>query len=475
MSRGKGEVKSIMVVTATFLAIFASHYVTFMSLYPGICYYDLGAQIDQYVSGAFCTNHPLIHTLFEGVFYSLYGDHNKGYAYVTLIQLLIVDGSMTYALSFLWKKYGSLVLYVCSVLFYALMPINSLLAVSHTKDILFAAFALIFFVDIFRMCYHEDMRPGTYVRIVLNAALMLLFRNNALYAMAVLILVLLLVYGPELVKTKTLGVGGRLLAVAVISILLMSGANRLLINMTDASAGSIKEMASIPAQIMGRTYNTVATDEEKEIILKYIKSPEEYNYYLSDPMKKDLPFDGFDSSCKHFLLDSAVIAVHHPLEALRAVLYNVQGFIDPFHMPYSKEHFFLVSREYRGGAVYDSRISSLGEWYASNMSRTGSLSESPLVILFNLGLYVWIMIIGMVIHIRRYDFKNAMPYIFAILYLGTLMLGPGAIIRYGYLYILMAPVVVGTAIWDMRTRSEAEVAVETVGVDSTVQIVQEEE
>ena len=194
---------------------------------------------------------------------------------------------------------------------------------------------------------------------------------------------------------------------------------------------------SIPAQIMGRIYNTVASDEEKEIISEYIPNTEEYNYYLSDPMKRDLPFEIWESKCKHFLLDSAIIALKHPIVSIQAVWFNIQGYFDPFHQPYSSDHFFLARSDYRGDAVQESKLPALRDLYVDHFRRTNV--NNPLTIFLNMALYIWVFIISLVMLIKRRDSLYA-SYIFAFFYLMTLLLGPGAIIRYGYMYILIIPI-----------------------------------
>jgi len=194
---------------------------------------------------------------------------------------------------------------------------------------------------------------------------------------------------------------------------------------------------SIPSQIMGRIYNTVADEDEKDLILEYIPNAEEYKYYISDPMKKDLPFEIWESKCKHFLLDSAIIAVKHPLISIQAVWLNIQGYLDPFHQPYSSDHFFLARHDYRGDATQDSKLPALCNLYVDAFRITNP--HNPITIFLNMALYIWLCVICFCILLKKHN-KQYLAFIFPLMYLCTLLLGPSAIIRYGFLYITAVPI-----------------------------------
>ena len=458
--------KRLHQVLLVFSIIFICHFSVFLAFYPGICTYDLNAQIAQYVDHDFCTSHPLLHTLFIGFFHDLFANEqhnnniNLGYAIATILQLLIVDSAMTYSVMYIrticTKKWVS----ICAIIFYAIFPVNSLLAISHTKDTLFAAFALIFLIDSLRLLLEKTphMNLLYYIRMVISATLMVLLRNNAVYALLSTFLILLIMFIRCLLTnindhTKDLSIDTRsnysilqtYLLILFTTLILSIIGNKALIIATDADPGSIKEMMSIPAQIMGRIYNTVANEEEKELILEYIPNADEYTFYISDPMKLNLPFEIWESKCKHFLLDSAIMAIHHPITAIEAVWYNIQGYIDPFHMPYSSDHFYLARYDYRGDAEIDSKLPRLCDIYVRLFRTTADYSNTPIVIFFNLGLYIWIDIIGIVVmnigKKNRYDYKAYnIAFLSPIMYLLTLLLGPASIMRYGYLYVLLSPI-----------------------------------
>ena len=442
--------KNLLTAIIVFSIIFLCHFVIFLAFYPGICTYDLTTQIGQYVNHAFLTNHPLIHTLFVGFFHDLFADNiNLGYAFATVVQLLIIDSSLTYSVLYLKKSCTKLYPYVLAALFYALFPTNSLLAISHTKDVLFAAFALVFFIDSMRFAKEgvKAFNAVFFVRMTINSTLMLLLRNNAIYAMLATIIIICIVCfvsHKKKIATKLI----TYLAILFLSLLLSVISNRVLISATNAGSGSIKEMMALPAQIMGRIYNTVASEEEKAIISTYIPNAEDYNFYLADPMKRNLPFEIWESKCKHFLLDSTIIALKHPWVSIQAVWFNVQGYLDPFHQPYSSDHFFLARHDYSGDAVQDTKLPKICDLYVDHFRITNP--SNPLTVFLNMSIYIWTYLIAFCLMIRRHN-KSSCACLFPLLYLATLLLGPGAIIRYGFFFVIVSPITIGMILSNIGT------------------------
>ncbi len=420
------------------IAIFLMQLPVFLAFYPGICYYDVGVQIDQYESGKFITNHPLLHTLFMGYFKNLFDNPNTGYAIATIIQMIIVNGSMAYAISYLYRRTKSTILCTISMLFYGLFPVNSLLTLSTTKDILFAAFTLVFFIDCLRFIQAPQIGVFSYIRIILNAALMLLLRNNALYAFIPTFVIILIM---KLNKREQLK--STIIIFAAI-FLVSSGADKALTLSLNATNGSIKEMMSIPAQEMARIYLNTNNTEDKKLILSYIEEPENYNFYLSDAIKQQLPFEILDSKCKHFLLHSAILNFKYPITCIDAILYNTQGYWDLFHSPYQSDHYFLATTNYRGGAIYDSKFPELASVYVDLFHVTEDYQHNPFAVLFlNSGIYIWFMLFGLIKAIHTKHRQLIYSLLFPFFYLLTLCLGPGAIIRYTYVFVLMAPILTG--------------------------------
>ena len=418
------------------VSLFLMHLPFYLAVFPGICYYDIPVQIEQYEKPYFIENHPLIHTLYLGFFKNLFEDPNAGYAIATLIQLLLVEMCMALAISYIYKKTQSKLLCTIALLFYGMHPVNSLLSLSTTKDIFFSICMLLFFLELKKYFIEGYLTKGGYVRLISVAVLMLLLRNNAKHAFipAMFVIVVMLWKKKKDVK-KFLLLVFTILAIFV-------GVNKVLVVSLNATPGSIKEMMSIPVQELGRIYNTIDDEQVKEEIREYVPDAERYNYYLSDALKVNLPFEILDSKCKHFLLFTFIKNFEYPITCIDAIFYSTQGYWDLFHCPYIEDHFYLVQNSDRwwGGSTLDSKIPALYEWCVSSFHTTDGYADQWYIIFFNIALYVWIFLFYLAKGLNEKKEATIYSCLFPLLYLATLLLGPGAIVRYVFIFYLLAPV-----------------------------------
>ena len=424
---------------ASFWVLFLIHQVFFWATFPGICYYDLGTQIDQYDTWKIIDNHPIIHTLFLGFFKNQFDDPNFGYAMATIIQLVFVEMCMSFVVYYLYYRTRSRLLVILTILFYGLHPINILLSLSTTKDIFFSALFLISYICM-RLLLEERCNQ-TVIAILMGFSLTLsmLFRNNAQYALILAIpLVIVLLHKETDISRKPF----RVVIICVMSLVLSFAINKVVFTEVDAVSGSIKEMLSVPAQELGRMGNGNVDNETKELIHEYIPDVSIYTSYLADPMKRQLPFDGFVSKCKHFLLDSFILNFKYPIICLDAFMCNTQGYWDIIHCPYSSERFFLMPElgAYRGGATLQSYNSTLTNYLISTYNSTKPYEDKIYVILMNPALYIWLFVFAIVVVLHKKQTKIAIAGILPICYLLTLLMAPGAIIRYVFWFVLVAPI-----------------------------------
>ncbi len=419
-------------------SLFLMHLPVFLAYYPGIYTFDVNVQVEQYEIPYFVQNHPLIHTLFLGFFNNLFETANPGYAIATIIQMLLVGSCMAYALKYMYKKTNSVLLCTFTLLFYGLFPVNSLLTISATKDIIFSACVLVFFVDCFSFFQEKFDKPIDYIRFIAIGTLMILLRNNTIYAFIPAILIILIVQIIQKQAWKKIA----LYSLAII--ILYTSINKCLVVTLDAHTGSIKEMLSIPCQELAHLYSVTDNERLKEEIVKYIPEPENYNPYLSDAIKMQLDSDTFDSATKHFLLLAGICTVLYPIPCIDAIFYNTQGFWDIFHCPYQEEYSFVSSLKYRGEAIHESKFPALCELYETYFHTTETFANTPFVIIFNPGFYIWILLFFFTRGIQNKDKTLVFSCIFPILYLCTLLLSPGAIMRYAFPFVLIAPILFST-------------------------------
>lgn len=120
----------------------------FLAYYPSVFAYDAEGQLYQVIAHDYSTHHPLLHTLFLGAFFRMGGawfhSYSTGMAVHSVVQMALMAAAFGYTLSYLYRRGVPVYLRVMLALFYALFPVNSILALSTTKDVLFAALVLLY-------------------------------------------------------------------------------------------------------------------------------------------------------------------------------------------------------------------------------------------------------------------------------------------------------------------------------------------
>lgn len=406
--------------------LFLLHLIPFLALYPGLCIYDLGNQIYQYDTNSFNEQHPLLHTYLVGWFKNLSGNSNIGFGLFTLAQIIFVDLAMAYAIHTIYKRNTSTKIRVALLLFYGLFPINSLMAISVTKDVPFSVCMLVFVIDSYKFFENGLNKVSSRIRYYICGTMMLLLRNNAVYAFFPFMLVAIWKtrsHKKRQIETITL------CTIIISAITINIGMGKFL----NADKGPICEMLSVPAQEMAVIFKNTEDIKTIETIEKYISKPGEYIPYLSDPIKGQLPFYGLDNVCKNFILDAIALNIQYPIDCLNAILYLTQGFWDVLHNPYSEQNYFLVKTDYRGNASLDSKIPILCNWYKSNFyQQKGGL-------FMNQSIYIWLLLLFLLSAYYRRNRSIVLAGMLPCFYLVTLCFSPGAILRYAWIFILLAP------------------------------------
>ena len=105
-----------------------------------------------------------------------------GLVLYTTIQALIMAFAFAYTTNYLNKKYNNKILNICSIIFYTLFPLNQLLPLISTKDVLFAGFTLIALVRTIELSEKEKMNFWDIISLTFLIFLSISFRKNAFYA-----------------------------------------------------------------------------------------------------------------------------------------------------------------------------------------------------------------------------------------------------------------------------------------------------
>jgi hypothetical protein len=236
-----------------------------LAFYPGTFRYDAATQFSTYVDGVMTTHHPLLHTLLMGWLMDAGNELSSltlGVALYSGVQMVLTSAILGYACAWLRTRRAPLGLRTAVLALFALYPLYPLWSFSATKDVLFGAFVLLTCLqtaDLWRDGRNWFRSPVRVCLYVLTVILMMLLRNNGVYAFC-----LMLPFGVIAAKSRRV----RTAALLLICVAGFLGANRLLVSAVEAEGGSYVEILSIPLQQVLRTAAQGELTGEDEALLE---------------------------------------------------------------------------------------------------------------------------------------------------------------------------------------------------------------
>ena len=436
--------------------LFIGYLPCLLAFYPGLYCYDMIWQWAQYASGTYSTHHPLVHTVFAGWLIetgkALFGTYNRGLFFHSLVQLFLMSGCMAWALAFLAKRKAHPAAMLLTAAFFLLYPFFPVLGISTTKDVIFGCLFLAVFVCICDMMWQRRLYRGWKLAAFFAlSVLMCLFRNNAVYGLAVMADCLVLVLLYRLARKKTWKAPARVL---VLTIAVMAGSQCMFAALEkglDADKGSMAEMMSLPMQQMARSYvyhQAEFTPEEKEALLTYFGEDGllRYKYWVSDPVKAEMDMGAFDADPAGFFRLWAHLGQKFPSEYLKAPLYNTFGL---WYMGGDSSCYveYAMSPPFDEAHAVETR--SLLPWLKDYHSWFTDLNIQEYLpgisLFFYTSFYCWCTALcaGVLLQKRRYEML-LLP-LFLAAYGFTLVFGPCIIPRYCLGIILCVPVLADMA------------------------------
>lgn len=427
-----------------------------LAYYPGLWNYDPW-QVWQFIDHQYDTVHPLIHTLLMGFCFNIgyaRGNSNLGVIIYDWFQMVIMASIFGYSVLFLKKKTGNRLLCFLTVIFYAIFSVNSILAISSTKDVLFSGLVLlntvlvIQYMDCIREMKSGRQRWHIAIALLLGITAMLLFRNNAAYAfIGTLVIVLLLVLHHK-IPWKTV-------FLLICCIMFYSCCNTALTKGLRTSKGHVTEALSVSAQQFGRIYYSDGIDEDiKKRIEEYCNvSNMSYDPHLADTMKASQVLDHIHSwrDAVPFVKTSLQLFVQYPLVSVDSFLYLTEGWwylgdiscANIYPDGIANRFGYLMTNVYESfGIIHESKFPVL-EQFLENAFTANNYQQWPLFsVLFAPSLYIWLFVFFLL------DMKepDGYPFIFHCFFLLTNLLGPCCLTRYAYPFIVTIPLMIGISV-----------------------------
>lgn len=167
------------------LLIFVMWIPVLLSYYPTLWAYDVYLQVPHLEGSKFITHQPLFHTLFIELFLIIgksIKNYELGMLFLSIVQMLIMSCVFAYTIEKIKSKIDNKLLRriftIFMILFYGILPINSILSISMTKDIIFSGMLLFFTLNIYEVMENNSINKKQFICLVFSSVLMILFKNN---------------------------------------------------------------------------------------------------------------------------------------------------------------------------------------------------------------------------------------------------------------------------------------------------------
>ena len=455
------------IIAISGLVIFLCWIPILLVMFPGVNGYDSAYQIDQVITGNLDSKHPILHTLLLGAcvrFGWLFSSNELGILTYSLIQMMFMAAVFGIVCRCVYVYSHSRWMFLCTLLWFALCPINSVFAISVTKDVIFAGLVTLS-LCLYLVIVYERKNSFLFVfLLIICTTLMLLFRNNAIIAYGAL----LVLVGIWLLKHKKLNKKIAIVAIMPI-VVVLALFNPLSSALGVTNTSNTQESLSVPLQQLARTA-TVSEDlseNDKEMINNLIPKWNMYQAGISDLVKSSFNTEYFNENKVEVLFRYISLGLRHSQVYTEAFLLNTYGYWYPDATALA-----------RGGFAYHpyfetpGNMEDLGERYFRVQHNclipvVGSCIENVLdnhiwekipgiATLMNSGAVIWFYLIALGdLLLKKARVALIVPFIFFVLYWLTCVLGPCLLLRYIYPLFTVLPFLL--LIFSARIRADIHV------------------
>lgn len=442
ISRKKAVLTCLMYIGIVFLFWVP----VFLAYYPTLLQYDGAYQLQDVIKEDHSIWHPLAHTLLMGVFYNFgisVGSAAFGMALYSILQMFILSGFMGYTVFVMYRSGAPKGLRITMLLIYAIFPVNSIFAITTTKDVLFAAFFLGFVILIVSGIVNKN--SYTWVQVVVMMVVggaMLLYRNNAIYAFAVA--------APFMIWNMK-GVRIKVLCAILGSVILYICVNEALISVAKVpESKNVTEKMSVP--LMQLAY--VVSDPSNELdattraeVMSYIKESSLSGYYLviADQIKGNANNDLLRDNMTNFFKMWGKIGLKYPMQYVDAwgILTMGYWYTDDIYnaLIYGKLMMLGHKQIGMGEEIEKTCYLPMVQKMMDTIFGNNQYQSIPVIsTLCTLAVYFWVLMGYLLIVWYEKRRGLAAPGILCLTYYATLFLGPVALMRYMYCIMVVTPV-----------------------------------
>lgn len=440
-----------------FGVIVVAYIPVYLAAFPGVFSYDAPHQIWQFTTGHVHNNQPVISSyIILGIMSIgkiIFRSWEGGVAFYIGVQIIFGAATFAKLLQIVYSRIESKALFIIGLVLFAIHPMNHLFVVNCAKDVSYAYFTL-WLVMLFGQAVSDRGKffknTENCIKLAAFLLLFLFYRNNSIYALIIFIPIALLFYKKARKRLAVILIG----TAAVYMIVTGPVYSALGLQ----SSNKLNEMLAIPTQQIANTYAKCGddfTDEEKEVVFKVF--PEEsmesyqnwYNPTNSDAIRPSLNSEALEEmGLMKFMKTWASIGVRHMVCYNEALLNNTRGYWYVFHefTQIGSDKYIEWDNSNYGAGVHTKRmpvLKGLSKFYHS-IGQEYSVGEVPeLAILFAPATTFLLFIMWTAFVIYKKEYKYLVPSVLLWLLMGTLFVGPLALMRYIYPLTICMPFLFG--------------------------------
>lgn len=447
---GDRNVRSGRNYLVTWLLLFLAYVPTFLASYPGFFTYDAAPEVYMVFLEDYSAHHPMLHVLLLGwtlrIAYRLFHSYNIGIAIYTVLQMLAMSACFAYMMNFLYRAGVKRWIRNAGTVFLALFPTVSMFVCCSTKDVLFSGGVVL----LTTLLLEAGREGGPFWDIPKNRAvfavsllMILFFRNNGIYALALFGIPFAVVYKSSRKKW---------IRAALLSILIFAVSSAVMKQAFRFKDGEKAEMLSVPIQQMARVYTEKKADmPEEELEVLYELMPEavldRYDPKLADPVKVNFLEHNFMRSPGRYMAFWFKLGLRYPDIYINSFLVNTYGYWYPDTIldgygrdggKYENSSYFSFETEPPGERQH--LFPALEGFYEKISLEIYQQKVPVLSMLFSPGFWHWIYIFLVMYCAAAKRGRQAFPLgVMGAVYL-TVLLGPVALVRYVLYFFFLVPV-----------------------------------
>lgn len=428
-SNKKISLKKYIIIAVIFLICWTP---VFLAVFPGYFCYDAYDQYHQVQGGRITTQHTILHTiLLGGIIHSVYlltGSYNLGIAIYTILQAILASVVFSYTIFFMEKYTVSKKIRIIGILYYCFFPVIHMFVLNSSKDTIYTLIMILYItylIDIYNSKEIFFNNKKNFLRYIVVMFLLCSFRNNGIYVIIGITILSVLI-----LKSK------KFIYINIILILIYLYIWSIITQIPNCSAGSPKEMLSVPMQQLAYVYNNsnTITNKEKKKIESMFKENVLNRYVpeLADPIKKYFIYEKFFTNFKFYI----ELGMKHKEEYINSFLLNTIGYWHPNQIidGYIKANinefedrkscYFMAGIEKPG--IRRSFFPQLEALYLKISSQ--GIEEK--IFLFSIGSNIWFIfiILGYAIYKKRK--MIILPLMVILITWFMMLLGPIVLVRY---------------------------------------------